>query len=175
MDTETIITAVATLVVGVVVGYLVRSFEFRRDRRLDTYDNLVSAFLAVCAAGAGLQSAALALGDRVHDTRDDDRLRHLWEQWDERLRGYEAARGRVLLVATDATLGEAERLDDYIRVNLRDVPPLHPNAPPAEWGPEARQSPRKVEEQAHPEAARFADVARREIVPQGIRWPWRRP
>lgn len=60
-------TAFATIVdgiAGLVIGYLIRLNEFRRDRCLIAYSEFIGAFLAAAHAGAALFSARSSMAHR---------------------------------------------------------------------------------------------------------------
>jgi hypothetical protein len=72
-----IIGAVAALA-GLVIGYLVRLNEFRRDRRLDAYSAFIGAFLATAHAGVALFSVGIQQGDSFWAEENRDENSELW-------------------------------------------------------------------------------------------------
>jgi hypothetical protein len=130
------------------------------------YGDHVVAFLESVRVGANV----LAL-DQTHDkfldnpalatARDD-----LFSQWAEATRDYEASRARLRLIASRRLRRLADDLDQYIEVNITNVPPFRRGTPVAEWGSEATTGPQHVEKVGAALVGTFVDKAAKDVQPK---------
>ena len=158
----TALIALGTLLLGAVVGYLVRFAEFSRDQRVQAYSEFVAAFLEVAHTGAGMFSAFIQLGAKAfyEDDEVSDGRRHLAEA----TQAFEAATARVRLVASKSVREVSETLEEFVSANVLYVPPLRPTAPASTWGAAASVGPSKIDSEAARLSRAFADTASRDVT-----------
>ncbi len=159
----TFIAATLSLFVGALLGYFLRSAEFRRDQRLKVYGEFMGAFLNVAHVGAGLYSVYPSLGDTIYN-ENADKVRDLWPQWREAAQAFEDATARLRLIASKDVRGSSEAIEDFIASNVRAVAPLMPGGSTEGWGAAAKAGPRKVEEEAAQLSREFADYASQDVT-----------
>jgi hypothetical protein len=87
---------------GLVIGYLIRLNEFRRDRRLVAYSEFVGAFLAAAHAGAALFSVGVQQGERFFADENRAENSELWQTFGAAAQEFETATARLRLVGSDA-------------------------------------------------------------------------
>lgn len=158
------VLGLVSLLVGAVLGYVVRLTEFRRERRLVAYGDFIGTFLAVAHAGAGLLSLYMQYGEGFRDEEHREESVRLWTDWGRAAESFEAATARLRLVGSDARRGDAEKLEDFITENVRRVPPVFLTEGTEGWGEAAKVGPARVDSEALRLARLFADRAHGEIT-----------
>jgi len=163
-----IISVVAGLA-GLVIGYLIRLNEFRRDRRLVAYSEFVGAFLTTAHAGAALFSVGIQQGDRFWAEENREVNSELWETFGSATQDFESATARLRMVGSDAVRIDSEALEDFITQNIRNVEPIRRGSGVSSGGDAAKVGPSEVDREAVRLARLFADRAHGEMT------RWRQP
>jgi hypothetical protein len=171
-------TALATIVAGIaglVIGYMIRLNEFRRDRRLIAYSEFIGAFLAAAHAGAALFSAGIQQGDRFWAEENHTLNSELWRAFGSASQGFESATARLRLVGSSAARIDSEVIEDFITQNIRNVEPLNRGTGVSAGGSAAKVGPAEVDRQAVRLARHFADRSHGEMTrwrpPREVRPP----
>jgi hypothetical protein len=157
---DTVLTAIVTLFVGGLLGFFLRSREFRREQRVKVYGEFVSAFLTATHLGAALFSAHVQFGDTIY-TSNADKVGELWGRWGDATQSFEEATARLRLFASQRARQASEEMEDFYTANVLAVPPFRRGAQPTEWGDAARIGPTEVEH----EAVRIVTRVRRSFEP----------
>lgn len=156
------VAGVAALL-GVVLGFVIRGHEFRREQRLRDYSAFAAAFLETVQAGVALASLDTVDAEQV-PAEVKDRHAGMWARWAESQRSFEAATARLRLVATPDVRHGSETMEDFVTTNVRNVPPFA-NADNTEaWGYAAKVGPGKVDSEGIRLAREFADLASHDII-----------
>jgi hypothetical protein len=146
---------------GLGLGYLFRLTEFRREQRLLAYGNFVGAFLTAAHSGAALLSTYMALGEAFFTgDRSEDKV-GVWATFGAAAQTFEAATGRLRLVASPAVLADSEVLENFIADNIRQI---RPGMKWQDLGATARTGPAAVDREAVQLARLFANRAHGEIT-----------
>ena len=158
------VVGVIGVVAGAAIGYFSRLTEFLRDRRLDAYSEFAGAFLAAAHAGAGLVSAGVQEGDSFFTNLERrDMNAELWNSFGAVAQEFETATARLRLLASESARNEGQKLEDFIRLNIREVFPLKREKYLL------RLAPSEIDAEAVRLASHFA------ISSQGDVTRWRRP
>lgn len=160
----TAIASIVAVLVGLVIGYLIRLNEFTRDRRLVAYSEFVGAFLTTAHTGAALFSVGIQQGDRFFAEENRAENSDLWRMFGAAAEEFETATARLRLVGSDAVRADAESLEDFITQNIRNVEPLRRGAGVSAGGSAAKVGPSKVDSEAIRLARLFADRSRGEVT-----------
>jgi hypothetical protein len=154
---------------GLVIGYLTRLNEFRRDRRLVAYSEFVGAFLATAHTGAALFSVGIQQGERFWAEENRGENSELWRTFGIVAQDFETATARLRLVGSTAVRADSEALEDFITQNIRNVEPIRRGSGVSAGGAAARVGPSEVDREAIRLARLFADRAHGEVT------KWRTP
>jgi hypothetical protein len=158
------LVGVIGVVGGAAIGYFSRLTEFLRNRRLDAYSEFAGTFLATAHAGAALVSAGVQQGDAFFvNLERKDMNAELWESFGAVAQEFEKATARLRLLASESARNEAQTLEDFIRLNIRDVHPVKRGEYPV------RLAPSQIDSEAVRLASQFAISAQGEVT------RWRRP
>jgi hypothetical protein len=160
-------TAIASIVaalLGLVIGYLIRLNEFRRDRRLVAYSEFIGAFLTTAHAGAALFSVGIQQGERFYAEEHRAENSDLWRSFGAAAEAFETATARLRLVGSDAVRADSEALEDFITQNIRNVEPLRRGDGVSAGGAAAKVGPSKVDSEAIRLARLFADRSHGEVT-----------
>jgi hypothetical protein len=147
-----------------VVGYLIRLNEFRRDRRLVAYSEFIGAFLATAHSGAALFSVGIQQGERFFSAENQEDNSELWRSFGAAAQDFESATAGLRLVGSDAVRSDSEALEDFITQNIRNVPPLRRDSKADTWGAAAGVGPSEVDSEAVRLARLFADRSHGEVT-----------
>ena len=159
----TVFTAGVAALLGVVLGFVIRGHEFRREQRLRDYSAFAAAFLETVQGGVVL--ASLESVDAEHVPPEGmDRRAVMWARWAESQRSFEAATARLRLVATPDVRHGSETMEDFVTNNVRNVPPFANMDNPDAWGYAAKVGPGKVDSEGIRLAREFADLASHDII-----------
>jgi hypothetical protein len=114
----TVAVAVATAILGALLGYSAQAAEFRRDQRLKVYGEFVRASLDVSRTGAALQSLSYRFGDFLKVTNPEWKaaIGQHQNDHDKTRAAFEEAAARIRLVASDSVRRDAERLETWLPV-----------------------------------------------------------
>ena len=159
---ELVIGAGIALASGL-VGYFLRSREFRREQRLRVYGEFVGAFLDAAHVGAGMASLYMQFGETLYG-QNAEMLRQPWTDWAMAAQRFEETTARLRIVASHRVRSASEELENFIFENVRRVPPLWRTEGTEGWGEAAKGGPRIVDETAVALARQFADRANREVT-----------
>ena len=162
MLTTIFIAGVAALL-GVVLGFVIRGHEFRREQRLRDYSAFSAAFLETVQAGVALASLDIVDTEQV-PAEMKDRHAEMWVRWAESQRSFEAATARLRLVATPDVRHGSETMEDFVTNNVRNVPPFANTGNTDAWGYAAKVGPEKVDSEGIRLAHEFADLASHDII-----------
>ena len=154
---------------GLLIGYLVRLNEFRRDRRLTAYSEFIGAFLVTAHSGAALVSAGAMRGEAFHAAENHAESALVWDTYGAALQEFESATARLRLVGSDAARIDSEALEDFIVQNIENVEPKRRGSGVSKGGAAAQVGPVEIDRQAVRLARLFADRSHGEVT------RWRRP
>lgn len=154
---------------GLVIGYLIRLNEFRRDRRLVAYSDFVAAFLATAHAGAALFSVGVQQGPAFWADENREANSEVWRTFWAASNEFEATTTRLRLIGSDSVRADSEVLEDFITQNIRNVEPLRRGSGVSSGGAAAKIGPSEVDRKAVRLARAFADRAHGEVT------HWRQP
>jgi hypothetical protein len=158
------LAGVIGVVGGAAIGYFSRLTEFLRNRRLDAYSEFAGAFLAAAHAGAALVSAGVQQGDAFFSNLERrDMNAELWESFSAVAQEFETSTARLRLLASESARNEAQALEDFIQLNIRDVHPLKRGEHSLSLAPS------QIDSEAVRLASHFAISAQGEVT------RWRRP
>jgi hypothetical protein len=129
---------------GLIIGYLFRLTEFRRERRLVAYADFVASFLTAAHAGAALFSAGIQQGEAFFSEENRELGSDLWETFGRAAERFEAATACLRLVGSDSARVDSEVLEDFITENIRKVPPLAREAKLSDAGRAAQAANRRA-------------------------------
>lgn len=120
--------SLATLVLGALIGFFFRRREFEREQRVKVYGEFVATFLEATYVGAAGFSVATQLGEGLHSATNRETMkRGLFNLWADASLAFEAATSRLRLIASKQVREQSEILGDFIRDNVRAVPPFTPD------------------------------------------------
>lgn len=156
---ESVLVGAVTLVAGALIGYWVRLAEFRRETRLRVYGEFVGAFLGVAHLGAALFALYTSLRDKMYTAVD---YRPLVDDFREAVRDFETGTAKLRLIAGANVRRKSEELEDFLKDNVRRVPPFR-KSESMDWGNAASRSPAAVATEANVMAREFADCAAPEV------------
>jgi hypothetical protein len=165
----TAIVSVVAALAGLVIGYLIRLNEFRRDRRLVAYSELIGTFLATAHTGVALFSVGVQQGDRFFSEENREENLELWRTFWAASNEFEAATARLRLIGSAAVRADSEALEDFIAQNIRNVEPLRRGSGVSAGGAAAKVGPSEVDAEAVRLARLFADRSHGEVT------HWRQP
>lgn len=162
-------TALGSVVVGVLAGYLLRLASFRRKQRLSAYSQVISAFLVAAHSGASAVSLYIQLGaDGFFSTREGAAER-IWQEYGHAESRFEERIAQVRLVGSASARHQSEALETFLQSNVRLVLiRSRPTSLGLAGGPGGIPA---MESAALLMARRFADQAHSDVV--GV-WPGRR-
>lgn len=168
---DTALIGIAGIALGAWAGYAFRAAEFRRDRRVVTYGDLIGHFLELCRSSADLQSIYMQAGESMFtDQGNSEAARPVWTEYASASTAFDFTRGRLRLIASDKALQAAAVLEQYVDLNVRNPQPRMGRPDMSTWGPEAKHGPAAVREGALPLAEAFAVSMRSDVgVRKGIR------
>lgn len=149
---------------GLIIGYLIRLNEFRRDRRLVAYSEFIAAFLATAHAGAALFSIGVQQGEAFWAEENLESNSEVWRTFWAASNEFEAATTRLRLIGSDAVRADSEVLEDFITQNVRNVEPLRRGSGVSAGGAAAKIGPAEVDREAVRLARLFADRAHGEVA-----------
>lgn len=161
---DEVLIPVATLLVGALLGFFLRSREFRREQRLKVYGEFVAAFLDAARVGADLLSLYFTFGESLYN-ENATHAAEPWKHWAAASKELEAAAARLRIVSSKRVRTASEELEDFFEHNVRALPPFRRGEPePSEWGEAAQVGPAHVARVAIHRARKFADVAARDVT-----------
>jgi hypothetical protein len=94
-----------------VLGFVLRSREFRREQRLDVYGEFMGAFLKTAHVGANPFSLHMRLGEQLYGSNAVE-VRDLWASWREASTSFEESTARLRLIASKRVREASEEMED---------------------------------------------------------------
>jgi hypothetical protein len=122
----TLAVSLGTLLLGALIGFFFRRREFEREQRLHVYGEFVATFLEAVQVGAGGESVYLQLGPTMDTEPTYAEMRSkLFDRWSKASLAFEAATARLRLIASDRVRTESEKVEIFLRDNVRGVATIH--------------------------------------------------